>query len=370
MKAKLLLACNQVPNYGGASTTFYILFEILQSAGWDVHYLNIIERNRLKFYQNTFGNRSGNPRKLRNVHKFLFQNGGSLPYLKVLIEIIKPDLMIGKNFIAPYLLKRQRPDIETWFFPSSSSQIRNGIYEGMIRSEVEALEIIKSNGNSIPISWIPEIKAVESADRIISHTKTTNFWFNHFYPRHKHKISEKILWSAPLIHKNLQNQTSGLKKFANRPIDILFVANRWSRAEKNYEMVKQIIKSCKGLNIHVVGECEEEVEGALYHQFLIHDKVINLMKNTKSVISTSTYDPAPNVLFEASVMGCNVIASKNCGNWELCHPELLVEPYCLESYVEKIHLSLTKRFEDNLEYFLLDDPLDQITELINVTKVG
>jgi len=365
MKPKLLLACSQVPNYGGASTTFYILFEILQRSGWDVHYLNIIEHERIRFYEKTFGNGLGNPRRLTNVHNLSFHNGDSLSYLKGLIDMIKPDLMIGKNFIAPYVLKSQVPDIETWFLPSSCSQIRNGIYEGMIGSEVEALERAESNGDTIPKSWAPEIRAVESADRIICHTKTTTFWFNHFYPEHKHKISEKILWSAPLVHEKLNKQKLDLKTFDDRIIDILFVANRWSRAEKNYEMVKQIIKRCRGLNIHVVGECGEEVEGVVYHQFLIHDEVIGLMKNTKTIVSTSVYDPAPNVLFEASLVGCNVITSKNCGNWELCNPELLVEPYCLENYIEKINLSLSDRFQDNIEYFLQDDPLTQITELIN-----
>lgn len=370
MKPKLLLACNQVPNYGGANTTFYILFEILQKAGWDVHYLNFIEHSRLKFYESTFGDCLGNPRKLLNVHNLVFKHGGSLPNLKGLIEMIKPDLMIGKNFITPYLLKSAGPDIETWFLPSSCSQIRNGIYQGMIDSEVDAIEKTAFNGSSIFMSWPPEIRAVESADRIICHTTTTCFWFNHFYPDHKHKISEKILWSAPLVHEKLNKQKLDLKTFDDRNIDILFVANRWSRAEKNYEMVKQIIEGCAGLNIHVVGECDDEIEGAVYHQFLLHNKVIELMKNTKTVVSTSTYDPAPNVLFEASILGCNMIASKNCGNWELCHPELLVEPHCLENYLEKIPLSLKRKFEDNLEYFLQVDTVTQLTDLFNGNKVS
>lgn len=365
MRPKILLACNQVPNYGGANTTFYILFEILQKGGWDVHYLNIIEHNRLKFYQETFGNGLGNPRKLSNVHNLLFNNERSLSYLKGLIDVVKPDLIMGKNFIAPYLLKSQRPDIETWFLPSSCSQIRNGIYKGILSSEVEALEKTESYGNSIPMSWPPEIRAVESADKIICHSKTTSFWFNHFYPEYKHKISEKILWSAPLVYEKLSKQKLGFKIFDDRAIDILFVANRWSRAEKNYGMVKEITKRCRGLNIHIVGECEDEVEGAVYHKFLMHHEVIGSMKDTKTVVSTSIYDPAPNVLFEASIMGCNVVASKNCGNWELCNPLLLVEPYCLENYIKKINLSLSERFQDNIEYFLQDDPVTQITELIN-----
>ena len=32
-------------------------------------------------------------------------------------------------------------------------------------------------------------------------------------------------------------------------------------------------------------------------------------------------DAAPGILFEGAVMGCNLVASKNCGNWEVCHPD-------------------------------------------------
>jgi hypothetical protein len=365
MNLKLLIACDDVPNYGGANTTFYTLFEALQEAGWNVHYVNIIGDDRLKFYQKTFGKCLGNPKHLPNVHNLLPTNGDSHFSLGELIDTLKPDLMIGKKSSAAYHLKSQRPDLETWYITSSCYQIKKGISNGMLNSEQEAMERARFNGRPLPLTYTTEIRAMDIVDKVICHTKSTRFWFSYFYPEHEHKISEKIFWSAPLVHKKSYEQKSDVKEFENRPIDVLFVANRWSRAEKNYEMVKQIINECKGLNIHVVGECEEEIDGAVYHQFLIRDKVIDLMKNTKTVVSTSAYDPAPNVLFEASLMGCNVIASKNCGNWELCHPELLVEPYSLENYIKKINLSLVERFQDNIEYFLQDDPVSQITELIN-----
>ena len=369
MRPKLLMACDDVPNYGGANTTFYILFETFLEAGWDVHYVNIIGHDRLEFFHGAYGNGVGNPKKLPNVHNLISRNGDSLRFLRELIDRLKPDLMIGKKSTAAYHLKSQRPDLETWYVTSSCYQIKKGISNGILRSEQEAMERARFNGGPLPLPYKKELQAMDIIDKIICHTKSTKFWFNYFYPEHKHKISEKILWSAPLVHKKLHEQKPDLKDFENRPIDILFVANRWSRAEKNYQLVKQIIKSCKGLNFHVVGECEEEIEGAVYHQFLIRDKVIELMKNTKTVVSTSAYDPAPNILFEASLMGCNVIASKNCGNWELCHTDLLVEPYCLENYIKKVHLSLSRRFQDNLEHFLQDDPVSQISDLLNGAMV-
>jgi len=51
--------------------------------------------------------------------------------------------------------------------------------------------------------------------------------------------------------------------------------------------------------------------------------VFRLMGNAKTIVSTSRYDAAPGILFEGSVMGCNLVASRNCGNWKICHTELL-----------------------------------------------
>lgn len=88
----------------------------------------MIEHDKLKFCQEIFGNGLGNPRRLPNVHNLLFDNEFSPYYLKGLIDAVTPDLIIGKHYQAPYLLKTQRPDIEIWVLPSSCSQIRNGIY--------------------------------------------------------------------------------------------------------------------------------------------------------------------------------------------------------------------------------------------------
>jgi hypothetical protein len=62
-------------------------------------------------------------------------------------------------------------------------------------------------------------------------------------------------------------------------------------------------------------------------------------------------DASPGVLFEASAMGCNVVASRNCGNWRLCHHELLA-PRCEASdFVDRIRRSLTSPHPDGRDRF-------------------
>ena len=76
------------------------------------------------------------------------------------------------------------------------------------------------------------------------------------------------------------------------------------------------------------------------------------MGNAKTVASPSAFDPAPGILFEASAMGCNVVASKNCGNWQLCHPQLLADPFDVGTFREKLGLSVTRKYNDNMDFFL------------------
>ena len=45
-------------------------------------------------------------------------------------------------------------------------------------------------------------------------------------------------------------------------------------------------------------------------------------------------------------MGCNVVASKNCRNWQLCSDELVVDPYTLSTFVKRIRLAVAGSIDD------------------------
>ena len=94
--------------------------------------------------------------------------------------------------------------------------------------------------------------------------------------------------------------------------------------------------------------------------------MFSIMGNARSVVSTSVLDTAPGILFEAAIMGCNVIASHNCGNWRLCHPDLLVDPYIRKGFVQSIRLSAQEKFSDNLDHFL---DLNSYQDLLDAVAV-
>ena len=61
---------------------------------------------------------------------------------------------------------------------------------------------------------------------------------------------------------------------------------------------------------------------------------------------------------------CNLVASKNCGNWSLCNQELIVHPFSCQLFLDKIRLSLTDRFQDNIDYFLQSGSYSDLMETI------
>jgi glycosyltransferase involved in cell wall biosynthesis len=153
--------------------------------------------------------------------------------------------------------------------------------------------------------------------------------------------------------------------FHKREIDVIFIASSWNRSEKNYKFVKEIASRLKDLNIHVVGEVEKKDNNATYHNLITNRKeMFGLLGNSKTIVSPSLFDAAPGILFEASAMGCNIVASKNCGNWMLCNEILLVDPFNLSSFLEKIHLSLSKKYDDNINYFFKTNSYNNFIETI------
>jgi len=194
-----------------------------------------------------------------------------------------------------------------------------------------------------------EARVVTDADRIICPSGATREWFDYFYPEWRSKIDRTLISGESLLRWDLRRFRTARRAFHDRPIDLLFVANRWDRPEKNQALMHDIIARSPHHAIHVVGECETRTQGAIYHQFVRRETLIGLMGQTKTLVSPSLHDASPNVLVEAQAMGSNVVASQNCGNWMLCHPALLVQPFSIDAYLERIRRAIDRDYSARLE---------------------
>jgi glycosyltransferase involved in cell wall biosynthesis len=140
------------------------------------------------------------------------------------------------------------------------------------------------------------------------------------------------------------------RPFEERDIDVLFIASDWDRPEKNYPLVRSVARRLGDARIHVVGDASRRLPGVTYHGFVgDRDGLFTLMGRTRCVACPSIIDAAPGILFEASVLGCNVVASKNCGNWEMCHPELVADPFNADTFTTCIRRAMQRKFADRLD---------------------
>ncbi len=364
-----------MPGYGGASTASYRLFEIMQKDGLDVSYLNLIEEQDVEYYRYVFGEHFGNPKCLAKVYNCVLSEPLLVPHheLDACISGLSPDIFLGFGYIAALLLKRSAPDKRLIFLTTGCEQAKNYIAMnrfGKLTSERDLITlsefIHRVKGSPILFHKL-EKKTVEISDLIITHSDIIKFLYRYFFPYQSGKIHSDVMWFAEWIYREALDYSGSKKTFFERDIDIVFVASSWGRLEKNYSLVKKIISRCKSLNIHIVGEVENKISYANYHGLITdREELLVLLGRSKTIVCPSLFDAAPGILFEASAMDCNIIASGNCGNWQICNDELLVDPFNLNNFLEKIYLSLSKKYEDNIGYFMKTDSYQNLIDTISV----
>lgn len=353
MSKKILLGCYEVPGWGGAATVLYLLFEKMQREGLDVAYVNLVSEKDEVFFRYLFGNNFGNPRSLANVHTCILEEPlwRAHAALTHLIGSLASDLLFGFGFSAARLMKLAAPGKPLVFMTSGCSQTKQLLKSGAIR-DFMAFRRSVVRGVVFPMQNDQERRAVEACDLIILHSPLVRFAFEHFFPSHLGKIYSNLISVADFIYPEAGPFADLKRPFAQRDIDLIFVASSWNRPEKNYGLVRQIVSRCDGLNVHIVGEVDQPCPPAQHHGVIAQrEDVYELLGRSKTLVCPSLIDPAPGVLFEASAMGCNVIASPNCGNWQLCNEHLLATRCMRGAFLSKIMLSLAGSYRDNREHF-------------------
>ncbi len=367
MKKKILLGCFDVPGWGGASTSSYKLFELMRNDGLEVTFLNIIAEKDADYFRYLFGENIGNPKGLGDVYN-CFLEGLTFhpqPELGELINKIDPDIIVGVGWIASLLIKREAPTRKLIYVTSGCDQVDKYIMRNEWSDFISIHNYIQKSDNHLEVTSQAERETVASADLIVTHSEINLFLYKHYFWPLRGKIYPEIIWFAEWIYKDALDYERFKKPFDEREIDLIFIASSWRRPEKNYKLVKKITSRLKGLNIHLVGELENKDNNATYHNVITNrEELFGLFGNSKTIICPSLFDSAPGILFEGSAMGCNIIASRNCGNWILCNEELLVDHFNLINFLDKISLSLRKKYSDNVSYFLNTNSYNNLIDTI------
>jgi len=367
LNKRILIGCFEVPGWGGASSASYALFEAMRADGLNVHLINIIAEHDVGYFEFIFGERIGNPKGFLDVHNCFLKgpNYHHHPELTDLINGVAPDIVLAIGWIAALLMKRSAPKKNLLFMTTGCEQLKAFIEKKWASSFVSFYDYVRKSRNHLGTASPLEKEAVALSDFVITHSDMTLFLYQYFFRSQIGKICSEVIWLSDCIYNEAIKYAQLKKPFSERDIDVIFVASDWSRPEKNYPLVKKVVSRCRGINVHIVGETEEELSRATHHGLITRRKdMFKLLGNTKTLACPSLFDATPGVLFEAAAMGCNIVASRNCGNWRICNITLLVNPMTLENFADKISLSLTKKYDDNMGLFLKTDSYERLKETI------
>lgn len=368
MARRILIGGYEIPGYSG-TTAAYQLFEIMLKDGWDAHYVNIIDQQDVDFFKYEFGKDFGNPKGLPNVHCSLQPALLDQPssQLKSLIEEISPDVSVGVGHIATLLLKRAAGNRTVVFLTHGCREMLEAIERGEVKDYLAQERKIVSGAPRPAQIDRKEREAVAVADFIITHSASTNLLYRYFFPEHALKIATDVVWFGEWIQREALSFSGLRKPFAARDVDVLFIAGCWARPEKNYALVRRLVSCLKGLNIHIVGEAAARIDHATQHGLIVkREDLFSLLGRTKALVCPSLFDAAPGILFEGSAMDCNLVASKNCGNWQICNEGLLVDPSTPEEFLQKTALSVSEKFDDNMSFFLKTNSYHSLLDTLSL----
>lgn len=366
-KKRLLLCCYEVPGYGGASTAGYDLFRRMLSDRLDVHFVNLIDERDRDFFARAFGDGAGNPMCLPGVYNVTLSSlRGANPELQRTIEDVAPDLMMGIGSVATAALKANAPHRRLVFYTSGCSQAETMILAGFAADAMGLRRVLERSRASPRLAARNERESFRGANLVIANSSLAREFLAWIFPRETGRIYRRVVWSAQWTYESALRFRSSARAFEEREIDILFVASSWDRAVKNYPMMQELAARFQHAAIHIAGHVFSPMPRVVHHGLLPNRALIELMGNVRAVVCPSLIDSAPGILYEASAMGCNLVASRNCGNWELCNPELLAERCGVDAFAECIARALTRSYPDNIASFLNSGSYADLIETLMV----
>lgn len=367
MTPRLLLATTEPPAVGGSSTASYALFRRMLADGHDAYYVPLIDEDDAPYYHLINAAGGGATLGSARVRPCWLRGGLEEPHpeLTALITDIDPGACVGFGFLATVLLTGAAPDRPTAFVTGTCRQAQDHVTSGRARDAVTLEREFAAGTRSPQIINGSERTAVERASIVVTHSSLTLDMMARYFPTSIGKIYPRVVSFAEWIAADADAWRRLARPFDSRDIDVLFVASNWRRREKNYGMVRAIAARLPGASVHIVGEVPRKVRAATHHGFVpSREQIFELMGRARAVACPSLIDAAPGILYEASVMGCNLVASRNCGNWEICHSDLLADPCISETFVACLARARARKHADHLHRFLERRSYDELMKVL------
>ena len=292
----MLLGCEEVPGWGGASTAGYRLFQALREAGVDATYVNLVDEEDADYFQFVFGEDFGNPRRLSHVRTCVLDGPwyGPHPELIRVIDDASPTVLVGIGHPAAVLLQRAAPERRSVFMATGCQQMNEMIERREAPDYLSIRARFERPDRPPAIRSSDEHEAVVGAHLVLTHSEIVQSLYYSFFSSYIGKIWPEIVGFGDYIYGEARDHASLGRPFAERDIDLLFVASSWRRPEKNYRLVRQIVAALPAARIHIVGEAESRCPTAMHHGFVAdRTALFRLMGRARTVVCPSLFDAAP-----------------------------------------------------------------------------
>ena len=362
-KIKILISSTQYPGFGGAATNAYKLIIYLRKQGYKC----------VGVFINNYEDRNicCDEEKIGNIYNFVsdynFNNIKNNEEIKN--QIINslggnPDICFGKNYVAPYANKILfKNSLNIYLVSGLSYSITN---ENMIDEYINNINQNKFNYTEF------EKRTLDNSDYVICNSKLLYDVFKKIYKNYDNKIYNNIIDTSKydeILDNNIN--ISNEKEY-----DIILVCSSFSRKEKNFEIIAEMLKSDKFDKYKkcIIGKNSEifkNINNKIIYDLQTNMVTKKLISKSKLMLIPSFFEANSNAVREAINNNCLVLLNKNVG-WNECFPNTLIcESYKISEWEEKTlniltnydtYKNITINFPSNIE-------LDQfIDEKINNKK--
>jgi len=268
-----------------------------------------------------------------------------------------PDVILAKNYRAPITSSFLFPTVQNIYYLVSgvyyltllNNNSKNDISAQNLLDNFENynLEEYKQNTNIQQ-----EFQSLELAKKVIFNSELTCSLFQTFY---KEKVKHYSIINTSLFQNIIPPSNENL---STRPYDLLFICSDFNRKIKNCKFVKKLFQQAKFTSLKklVIGQGDLFDTGVpnieIYPPQPNH-LISSFMKQCKVLVFPSLFDSSPNTVYEALESGCNVVISKNIGNWKQFHKDSV----CNDVYDEKEWiLKIQKNVKQKINHFIEFQP--------------
>ncbi len=279
---RILYVCTQRPGYGGASTEAYEAIKWLRKLGHHVHGVFVDDRPDL-CDPDRIGNVVGLPWNVA-------EKTGAL-----LTE--KFDVAIGKNYAAAHLIRN---------LPMPRIYVTSGI-GAMAQSPFAPHARMFAPGTQ-------DVMGFSAASRVIVHsTLDMGVYRKWMQADLAAKLVPEVVRTSVLAARMPDGP---VKPLGDRRWDLCMAASNWERETKGPAVARAICDRFKSSRKIVVCGEKFAVSGVDCYGLVQHERMLQIMGDSRVVAIPSMYDSSPNVYVEAAHAGCNVVVSPAVGNIE------------------------------------------------------